>query len=143
MNVLQGSCHCGQIRIKFQTPTPLSELEVRACQCSFCRRHGSQNVADPHGRVEITAPAESALVRYAFNLRTCDMVLCAKCGQYVAAVLDARGRKFCSLNVQGLGLRELLTSPTVTVSFEGETAEQRLNRRLTKWTPTLIRVASS
>ena len=30
-------------------------LQVRACQCSFCRRHGAKTVSDPNGRLTLTA----------------------------------------------------------------------------------------
>jgi len=48
-----GGCHCGNIEIELTTDIPPSEIEIRACQCSFCRKHNSRTVSDPHGQVSI------------------------------------------------------------------------------------------
>ena len=45
-----GTCHCGAIRGTLAATKPAAELQVRACQCSFCTRHGAMTVSDPAGR---------------------------------------------------------------------------------------------
>jgi hypothetical protein len=82
----RGSCHCGALRLSYRSAVPPADTELRACQCSFCRRHGSRALSDPAGRVEIEAEA-GALNRYRFGLGTADYFLCARCGVYVAAVM--------------------------------------------------------
>src|SRR5258708_2604645 len=41
----QGGCHCGNLRIEFETALSPAEIELRACPCTFCRKHGSRAVA--------------------------------------------------------------------------------------------------
>ncbi|WP_095198731.1 hypothetical protein [Mesorhizobium carmichaelinearum] len=54
MNEHAGGCHCGNIGLRFSTELDPSQIEVRACQCSFCIKHGSRAVADPDGRLTIS-----------------------------------------------------------------------------------------
>ena len=46
---LTGGCHCGNLRLTFETQRDPGELVVRACSCSFCRRHACAR-SDPAGR---------------------------------------------------------------------------------------------
>jgi hypothetical protein len=131
---LRGACHCGLVTVEFETERP-EDLPVRACQCSFCRRHGARTVADPEGRLTIRAEPGS-LNRYGFGLRTADFLLCACCGTYVAAVVTANGASRATLNAAGTLLAGFETRPAEPVSYDGETAEARIARRLGAWTPT-------
>jgi hypothetical protein len=45
------------------------------------------------------------------------------------------------MNVRGLGVQELLHCVAEPVSYDNETAEQRITRRKAKWTPTEIRLS--
>ena len=58
MNHLNGSCHCGNIKVAFETALDPQALPLRACQCAFCRRHGGVTTSDPAGRlvIEINDP---------------------------------------------------------------------------------------
>ena len=49
----QGGCHCGNLRIEFETAISPAAIELRACQCTFCRKHGSRAVTDPAGHLAI------------------------------------------------------------------------------------------
>ena len=40
VEVIKGGCHCGNISLQFRASKPFSELPVRACQCTFCRKRG-------------------------------------------------------------------------------------------------------
>ena len=65
---IAGTCHCGAIRGTLAASKPAAELQVRACQCGFCTRHGAMTVSDPAGRAtfEIERGGADALsVRHA------------------------------------------------------------------------------
>ena len=57
-----GQCHCGAIRIAFETAKPLAP---RACQCGFCRRQDARTVSDPDGIGRADARREP--IRYRFG----------------------------------------------------------------------------
>jgi hypothetical protein len=128
-----GSCHCGGVQVIFRATRPIGELALRRCDCSFCRRHGARTVADPAGEVVIRARA-GALHRYRFGLRVTDMLLCAECGVYVAAMILHEGRPLATLNVNVLDIRDSLDPQPPLVSYADETADQRTARRLARWT---------
>jgi hypothetical protein len=128
-----GSCHCGAVEVTFRATRPIGELALRRCDCSFCRRHGARTVADPAGEVVIRAKA-GALHRYRFGLRVTDMLLCAECGIYIAAMILHEGRPLATLNVNVLDARDSLDPKPPLVSYGGETAEERTARRLKNWT---------
>ena len=48
-----GQCHCGATTVAFDTTTSPEQTQIRECQCSFCRKHGSTNASDPDGRLEL------------------------------------------------------------------------------------------
>src|SRR5437868_9753855 len=85
----QASCHCGALAFTFETAIPGSRWQIRACQCSFCRRHAARTTSDPAGRVSFRLRDTGSLLRYRFGLRTADFLVCHHCGVYMAAVLTS------------------------------------------------------
>lgn len=131
-----GSCHCGAIAVEIRTISEAKILEPRACQCSFCRRHGARTVADPQGRATISAQDSNAITRYRFARKTADFLICATCGTYVAALMDNEGAARSTINVNGLGIDALRTPDPQPVSYDGETVDERIARRKQRWMPT-------
>jgi hypothetical protein len=131
---LEGTCHCGNIAIVLETEQDPRELPLRACACGFCRRHGARTTSDPAGRARIGIQDGALASRYAFGLRTAEMVVCARCGVYCGAVLHEGDRAWASLNAN-LFLDPAFDRSAQSVSYEGETAEQRIARRKRLWTP--------
>jgi len=112
------------------------ELPLRACDCSFCRRHGARTTSDPAGRARIGIQDPSLVSRYVFGLRTAEMVLCARCGVYCAAVMREGDRAWAVLNVNVFrDSARVFDRPPHSMSYEGETPEERIARRRRLWTP--------
>jgi hypothetical protein len=133
-----GACHCGAIRGELRASKPAAELQVRACQCGFCTRHGAMTVSDPAGRATF-AIERAALAKYQFGTRTGTSLLCARCGMYAGVMLEDDGRVWSVLNVRGLAIPEFKGRVAEPVVYEGEAPEARIARRKSKWTPTEIR----
>ena len=133
-----GACHCGTIAVALESSSPASRLEIRACACSFCRKHGARAVSDPHGRVRISVREPDALVRYRFALRTADFFVCARCGVYVAAVLADTGRSYATVNGNVLDRADEFTRAATPVSYAGEREAERRARRVARWTPATL-----
>ena len=89
MERLTGRCHCGNLVVEFDTAIPIAQLQLRADQCSFCRKHGARTTSDPNGRARISVRDPEQVIRYQFGLETADFLVCARCGIYVAAVLTS------------------------------------------------------
>jgi hypothetical protein len=132
--LLRGACHCGEVQVSFETAQPLDKIQLRACQCSFCRRHGAKTVTDPHGSLTISAPARG-LKRYQFGLRITDYLLCENCGVYVAAVMQDGARSLATLNAAGMRIEGLWDREAEPAHLDKESADERVARRQKCWTP--------
>jgi hypothetical protein len=131
----EGSCHCGAIRATLHASRPASELQVRACQCSFCTRHGAKTVSDPAGRCRFEIDG-AALSWYQFETRTGMSLICNRCGMYAGVMIEDGDNVWSVLNVRGLAIVEFKDRAAEPKDYEGETAEHRIARRKATWTPT-------
>jgi len=135
---LRGGCHCGSIKIAFETDLDPGTLQLRACPCSFCRRHGAVTTSDPAGRLLIEAGQPGLLVRYRFALGITDFLLCRACGVYVAAVMEKGGGSLGVVNVNTLDEGEPFARKPEPVRYGAETVEDREARRAKVWMPAEI-----
>jgi hypothetical protein len=119
--VFVGGCHCGNLRVRFETDIAPERIEVRACQCSFCRRHGSSAATDPNGRLTVEFDDAALVSRYVFGLRTSEFLVCRRCGVYVAAVMREGDRAWGTVNLEALEDRTRFGMP-VQVSYAAEDA---------------------
>jgi len=135
MTLHSGGCHCGNVRLTFETALDPSQVEIRACQCSFCVKHGSQAAADPDGRLTISVKDRARLRHYQFGLRTADYLICRDCGVYVAAIAgdDADARAIVIVNA--LDDQKPFDREPTPVDFDRESREQRQARRRARWMP--------
>ncbi len=135
----RGSCHCGNIELEFETAIAPRDAIVRACQCGFCRKHGTRAVSDPEGLLTIKVREEARLNRYRFGLETADYLICSTCGVYVAAVTRAleAPRAIAIINV--FENHELFSQDTIPMNYDGENETARLERRAEKWMPVVFK----
>jgi hypothetical protein len=139
-HTLQGQCHCGAIQATLVASKTADALQIRACQCGFCTRHGAMTVSDPEGHATFVM-REGQLQAYQFATRTGTSLVCKTCGVYVGVMLKDGDDVWSVMNVRGLAVRELLHRIAEPVSYDNETAEQRIARRKSKWTPTEIQLS--
>ncbi len=135
---LTGACHCGALHFTFETPTEPQSLPLRACGCSFCRKHGVRTTSDPAGNVRFGISNPGLLQRYRFGTRTTDTLICRNCGIYLAAVTEIDGALYAVINVNALDERAAFERPPEIMNYEGESADERLARRRVKWTPATL-----
>jgi hypothetical protein len=137
MRLFEGACHCGAVAARFETDLSPGEMEVRADQCGFCRRHGAKTVSDPAGRLTL-AFREGDVERYRFGLKMTDFIVCRRCGAYVAALMEDVG----VLNVVGADMPEFAQRAALPVDYDAESQDERRARRRQRWTPTVVELAS-
>jgi hypothetical protein len=143
MTPLRGQCRCGNIIVVFETTTDPRVLPLRACQCSFCRRHGGVTTSDPAGRLVVEVHQPEQLQRYRFALGITDFLLCRTCGVYVAATTETDGRVLGVLNVNVLDEREPFARQPEPMQYGSETAADRGTRRAKVWMQTEVRTSRS
>ena len=133
--IINGGCHCGNLRLTFHASKPFEEMPIRACQCTFCRKHNVLATADPGGRLEIKVADEGKLSRYKLGLGVTDFLVCRDCGVYVGATMEdeERGETLATCIVNTLELDQSRIKEPVAAHYDEETAGSRLERRRTRW----------
>ena len=137
---LEGSCHCGLLRLSFTTAKAPTELPLRACQCTFCRRHGGLTTSDPDGEVVLTVAEIPPGGWYRFGIGMTDFWVCPRCGVYVGAYVESGGQGRAVVNIRALEARAEFTQAPSAMDYGQETREGRLDRRLRVWSPAQVRV---
>lgn len=135
--IYRGACHCGAVSATYETDAP---VQLRHDGCSFCASRGVKSASDPNGTVALTSAAR--LTRYRFGHRSADYLICPACGTYVATHMDGPNGAVGVINVVGLQIAELRDEPAPTASLDGETPEERVARRLSRWTPLTLTEAA-
>ena len=135
MNVYRGQCHCGAVGYEYRTAVAPAAWPVRACQCSFCLKHGGVYTSDPSGSLRFTHREPKLLSRYRFGHQTADFVFCGRCGGYLGAVTEEGGQTLMVLNIHSLDPQPDGLPASQPMSYEGETSGDRNTRRAARWTP--------
>lgn len=131
--LLRGQCHCGNIGFSLRWEPDPGEIPARACDCSFCTRHGGVWTSYPDGHLQVSVQDPALVSRYAFGTRTAEFHVCARCGvvPLVTSLID--GQLYAVINVHALeniAPSRLKHSPA---SFGDEEADTRLARRQRYW----------
>lgn len=141
MPTLRGGCHCGSIKVVFETALNPHALSLRACQCSFCRRHGGVTTSDPAGLLVVEVGNPERLLRYRFALGITDFLVCRSCGVYVAATMKTESGVLGVLNVNVLDDPEPFARRAEPMNYGTETVETREARRASVWMPVGVQSA--
>ena len=141
--ILRGGCHCGNIKVAFETAREPRDLPLRACQCSFCRRHGGITTSDPAGRLRVEVSQRDMLTRYRFALGITDFLICRTCGVYVAAVMETEDGTLGVLNANVLDDREPFARQPEPMQYGAEAVEDRQTRRAKVWMPADVATGDS
>ncbi|MFO1035651.1 MAG: hypothetical protein U1E45_02290 [Geminicoccaceae bacterium] len=135
MRRILGSCHCGNLRFVFDWPEGEAPIPVRACGCSFCRKHGAAWTSHPAGRLGIEIADEARRSVYRFGTGTADFHVCRACGAVPITTCEIDGRVYGVVNVNCFDDIDPGSLVRAAASFEGESLDDRLARRAGRWTP--------
>ncbi len=136
MMILEGGCYCGNITYHFYVTQPLTRLSVRACNCTFCSKHGVVYTSDPVGKLSIHIDLDEHVKVYQFASKDIDVVFCAVCGVMPFSVTEIDGDRYATINVNTLN--EKLPQLDIQIKdFAAASAEDNVKRRKMNWTPVL------
>ena len=96
-------------------------------------------VSDPEGSFEVWADDWALVENYRFGTRSCDFLICRRCGVFIAAVSEMTAEARAVVNVNCLSDRGRFMSVPASYDFDSETLEARLSRRAANWMPAIIR----
>jgi hypothetical protein len=131
--LIHGSCHCGNIAFDLTwEPDPL-EIPARACDCTFCTKHGGLWSSNPAGSLTVVLQQRALVSHYSFGTGTAVFHVCGRCGitPVVTSVIDDHLYAVVSVNAFTNVAQSLLRR--APASFEAEGVESRLERRKRNW----------
>src|SRR5712691_2164698 len=107
----------------------------KTIRCGRARAHS----ADLGGLFEVWADDWSLVENYRFGTRTCDFLICRRCGVFIAGVAETTAGPRAVVNVICLNYRARFTSVPAVYDFKAETSETRSSRHAANWMSAIIR----
>src|SRR5215470_13649243 len=140
--LIKGQCHCGNIAFELAWEGDPPEIPARACDCSFCTKHGGVWTSNPRARLAVAIADPKLVSKYEHGTQTATFHVCSRCGVVPLVTSEIANRLYAVVNVNALENVEPSWLRRAAASFEGETVESRLARRQRNWIPDVhIRVA--
>ncbi len=135
MRTILGKCHCGNIEYEFLWPEPDLPIPVRACSCTFCKKHGGVYTSHPAGKLNASVSDGTLINKYTFGTKTAEFYICRVCGAvpFVTSTID--GSRYAVVNVNTFENVERSDLSSSVTDFDGENVEGRLQRRQRNWIP--------
>lgn len=131
--LIHGKCHCGNISLALEWKPEPAAIPARACDCSFCSKHGGVWTSCPGGALRVVVKDPAQVSNYAFGTGTAMFRVCRGCGVVPVVTSELDGRLYAVVSVNALELPPSLPVERAPASFEGETLEARLARRRRSW----------
>lgn len=130
---LAGSCHCGNVGFGVAWPLADRVIAVRACGCSFCRKHGGLWTSHPQARLSVRIADPVMLEPYRFGTGTADFQVCRSCGvvPFVTSMIETV--RYAIVNANCLDDLQDIALSEKPFHFDDETVENRLGRRSRTW----------
>jgi hypothetical protein len=130
---IHGQCHCGNIALSLEWPADAATIPARACDCTFCVKHGGVWTSHPNSTLVVTVRDPELASEYVFGTRTATFHVCSRCGAVPVATSEIEGALYAVVNVNtfdNVDPARLDRSPS---HFEGEDVGSRLARRQRNW----------
>jgi len=131
--LVRGKCHCGNIAFSLSWEPDPAEIQARACDCTFCTKHGGVWTSNPRGALKIKMEEPKLVSAYAFGTRTAEFHVCARCGVVPVVTSRIDGRVYAVVNVNAFENVEPSLIRRAAMHFEGEDTGSRLARRKKNW----------
>ena len=130
---IRGGCHCGNIGYVLDWPDGRPQIPVRACDCTFCTKHGGSWTSHPAAKLAVTISDRSRVSVYRFGTATADFHVCTRCGVVPIVTSTIEGRVYAVVNVNTFDSIDPRTLASLPAHFEGEASGERLARRTRNW----------
>ena len=135
---IKGSCHCGNIQLVLLWPGVETEMGVRMCGCTFCRKHAAAWTSHRDAELNVRVVDKSLVSKYQFGTKTADFHVCSTCGVVPFVLSEIEGKNYAVVNVNSLHDVDRLLSSRSKTDFDGERIDDKLGRRRRNWIPNVI-----
>jgi hypothetical protein len=133
VTVIHGKCHCGNIAFELEWPDGPPDITARACDCSFCVKHGGVWTSNPRSRLAVTVRDAALVSKYTFGTHTATFHVCSRCGAVPLVTSQIADHVYAVVNVNVLENVDSSRIRKAPVTFDGEDVESRLERRKRNW----------
>ncbi len=127
-----GGCDCGNISVNMELTVDPASYQPRACDCSFCRKHGAAYVTDANGKVAFSVKHKSELGKHRNGSELADFLICKRCGVLIGGLYQDGPERYATINVNALDDNEGFAQP-VPVSPKTLSPEQKTSRWRELW----------
>ena len=131
--LIHGSCHCRNLGFELTWEPDPSEIPARACDCSFCTKHGGVWTSNPSGTLIINVEHPSLISRYSFGTGTAVFHICSRCGIVPVVTSDIDNQLYAVVNVNAFNNVAPSLLRRAPVSLDDEGVDARLARRKRYW----------
>jgi hypothetical protein len=131
--LIQGSCHCRNLTFELTWEPDPSEIPARACDCSFCTKHGGVWTSNPSGALTVSVEQPSLISRYSFGTGTAVFHICSRCGIVPVVTSDIDHQLYAVVNVNAFNNVAPSLVRRAPMSLADENVESRLARRKRNW----------
>lgn len=98
MQIYTASCHCGTVKISFESEPITEALE---CNCSHCAKKGFLLIFRPTSELTIVS-GDDHQTEYRFNKKKIAHLFCKTCGVQVFSRANFEGKEMSSINARTL-----------------------------------------
>lgn len=133
--VIHGKCHCGNIAFALDWPGTPSDVVARACNCTFCIKHGGVWTSNPEAKLSVAFQQNAAVSKYSFGTATATFHICMRCGVLPIVTSEIANRLYAVVNVNTFENFDPAGLRRQAASFDGEESQSRLVRRQRNWIP--------
>jgi hypothetical protein len=137
MTRLSGACHCGNIILRLELSRAPGAYKPRACDCSFCTKHGAAYISDPQGSLHIQIANERASRIYRQGSGAAECLLCANCGVLVGVLYRDAAQVYAAVNVKAVDALPEGFGVEQAVSPKDLPGSDRITRWKSIWFPTV------
>ena len=131
--LIQGSCHCGNIAFTLTWEPDPAQIPARACDCTFCVKHGGVWTSNPNGKLRVVVKDPALVSKYSFGTGTAVFHICSRCGAVPVVTSRIDGATYAVVSVNAFDNVDPALLKRAPISFEGETVANRLERRKRGW----------
>lgn len=131
--LIHGSCHCRNLTFELTWDPDPSEIPARACDCSFCTKHGGVWTSNPRGTLTVSVEQPSLVSRYSFGTGTAVFHICSRCGIVPVVTSDIDHQLYAVVNVNAFNDVAPSLVRRAPISLDDENVESRLARRKRGW----------
>lgn len=131
--LIRGRCHCGNVAFVLTWEPDPVEIPARACDCSFCTKHGGLWTSHPNGALRVAIEDATRVSKYAFGTRTAEFHVCSTCGVVPVVTSTIEGHLYAVVSVNAFQDVPAALLRRAPASFEAETEATRLARRQRNW----------